>query len=72
MDAPMHQLLTWIADTPRTYADTMEAWGSHCPRFTVWEDALEDQLVRVAGAEVRLTARGLAALDAGRTPAARH
>ena len=25
----------------------MEAWRTHCPRFTIWEDALGDGLVRV-------------------------
>jgi len=48
----------------------MEAWASHCPRFTVWEDALEARLVRVAGAHVQLTPDGQAALRAVETPAA--
>jgi hypothetical protein len=37
--AAMREFLVWVAFRPRTYADTMEAWGSHCPRFTLWEDA---------------------------------
>ena len=47
----------------------MEAWGSHCPRFTVWEDALEAGLVvldtapgPLGSARVRLTPRGRAGL----------
>jgi hypothetical protein len=70
--------LAWIADRPRTYAEAMDAQRSTCPRLTVWEDALDDGLVRVirdrrrdrpgeryAGrASVTLTARGRAALGA--------
>ena len=73
MDGPVApltlELLTWISSRPRTYADAMEAWRSNCPRHPVWDDALADGLVEVArgggaGAEVRLTARGRAALEA--------
>jgi hypothetical protein len=60
--------LTWVASSPRSYADTMEAWRSSCPRFTIWEDALEDGLVclesgsgaRLSKANVVLTPRGRA------------
>ena len=63
--------LTWVARRPRAYAEAMEAWRTHCPRFTIWEDALGDGLVRVengAGtrlseAKVVLTPRGRAILD---------
>jgi len=40
----------------------MEAWRSHCPRHTVWEDATIDGLVEVAGDRVDLTALGRSAL----------
>ena len=40
-------LLIWLARTPRTYVETMEAWRSSCPRLTIWEDALADGLVAV-------------------------
>jgi hypothetical protein len=66
----MREFLVWVASRPRTYAETMEAWRSTCPRHTVWEDALCDGLVQVeAGAPVRqsavaLTPRGRALLDA--------
>jgi hypothetical protein len=62
--APTRQLLEWIASRPRTYAETMEAWRTHCPRLAVWDDAVIDGLVRVAGRDVLLTARGRALLDA--------
>jgi hypothetical protein len=62
------QMLAWIAQTPRTYRETMEAWRTSCPRLAIWEDAQHDQLmvVRAGGAmgpAVRLTERGQALLD---------
>jgi hypothetical protein len=57
------QLLEWIAERPRTYAETMEAWKSHCPRLTIWEDALADGLLRVERARVVLTAAGRAVIE---------
>ena len=62
-------MLAWIGKESRTYAETMEAWRSSCPRLTIWEDALADDLVRVESAgparreTVVLTPRGLAMLD---------
>jgi hypothetical protein len=69
--SPMLELLAWLDGRERTYAETIEAWRSSCPRLTVWEDALAEELVAVvprpeAGeSAVVLTAAGLAAL--GRT-----
>jgi hypothetical protein len=63
------EFLAWVASRPRTYAEAMEAWRTSCPRHSVWEDALADDLIRVeAGAEVVLTARGRAILDSHRNP----
>jgi hypothetical protein len=63
-------MLTWLSLRPRTYDETMAAWRTHCPRLSIWEDALADGLVRVirgddgrASAGVILTARGRAALE---------
>jgi predicted transcriptional regulator len=56
--SPTLQLLDWIAERNRTYAQTMEAWKSSCPRSTVWEDAIADGLVRVERGTVLLTAAG--------------
>ena len=51
MHAPVNLLrlefLTWISIRLRTYAETMEAWRSTCPRNTVWEDALIDGLIQI-------------------------
>jgi hypothetical protein len=46
--APVVQLLDWISDSPRTYSETLEAWKTHCPRLSTWEDALSAGLVAVA------------------------
>jgi hypothetical protein len=57
----MLQFLAWVADRPRSYPETMEAWRSTCPRLSVWEDAIIDGLVRLDngnGRAVMLTARG--------------
>ena len=68
MNASMREFLTWVSNTPRTYDEAMYAWRSSCPRFTIWEDALEDRLVRVSGSLVELTNHGRIALgeDANR------
>ncbi|SPF56105.1 conserved hypothetical protein [Candidatus Sulfopaludibacter sp. SbA4] len=62
------ELLTWIASRPRTYAETMEAWRTNCPRHPVWEDACIEGLVEVVDSgptsTVVLTPRGNAALAA--------
>ena len=64
--APTVELLSWLSLRTRTYAETIEAWHSHCPRLTVWEDALGEGLIRIerrAGEPtVALTERGRATL----------
>ena len=40
--------LGWLAACPRSYAETMDAWRTSCPRLSIWEDALADGLVAVA------------------------
>jgi hypothetical protein len=64
-DAATLELLNVNLTRIPTYADAMEVWGSHCPRHTVWEDALAACLVRVVrgrdagdGSEVALTRLG--------------
>jgi hypothetical protein len=68
--APMREFIVWLARCPRTYADAIEAWGSHCPRYTVWEDALAAGLVEINtepgvsldDTPIRLTSLGRCAL----------
>jgi hypothetical protein len=58
-------LVEWVAREPRTHAEVMDAWRTSCPRLTVWEEALErDLLSREAGrhGRVRVTATGYALL----------
>jgi hypothetical protein len=52
------QMLAWIAEKPRGYAETIEAWKTSCPRLAVWEDALADGLVRIDRGCVLLTDQG--------------
>jgi hypothetical protein len=72
VSAPLREFLEWVARRPRTYADAMAAWRSSCPRYTVWEDALDAGFVRVervggpmGEAPVTLTRLGQAALAVG-------
>ncbi len=61
----MIQFLAWVADRPRSYAETMDAWRTSCPRLSVWEDAVIADWVRLegeGGRAVKLTDRGAAVL----------
>lgn len=70
-DALTDQFLGWIAEGGRTYGEVMEAWRTSCPRLSIWEDALDEGLVRVendpgrtrAQARVTITDRGRARLN---------
>jgi hypothetical protein len=69
----MVQFLAWVADRPRNYAQCMDAWRSTCPRLSVWEDAIIEDLVRTendANRTVGLTRRGRAMLERANAPAA--
>jgi hypothetical protein len=68
VNQPTVELLTWISSRPRTYPETIEAWHTHCPRLSVWEDALTAGLVRIVRKDVTLTARGRAALGHSSSP----
>jgi hypothetical protein len=66
----MAQFLRWLEERPRSYADTMDAWRSNCPRLSAWEDALDEGLIRLepaldgaADMQVRVTAKGRARLN---------
>ncbi len=62
MNALTRDLLLWVDKAPRLYDEAMQTWQSTCPRFTIWEDALEDKLIRVIQSNVELTPNGEAAL----------
>ena len=44
-DPLLLDLIEWIAQEPRLYADVMQAWRTSCPRLTIWEDAIEKGLI---------------------------
>ena len=59
------QLLEWLSARPLTYEDVIDAWGTSCPRMSIWEDALADGLVEYGArqpATVELTRLGRGAL----------
>jgi hypothetical protein len=58
----MRQFLAWVREGARRRADVREAWRS-CPRISVWEDAVMDELVVCDGdGVIALTPGGRAAL----------
>lgn len=67
-------LVAWVAERPRPYAEVMDAWRTSCPRLPVWEDAVDRGLVRRTvrpgqGALVEATPAGVSMLcAAGRVP----
>ena len=73
VDSLVLDLVEWVGRTERTYADTMDAWRTSCPRLTVWEDACERGYVERALARdvvvVRVTSAGLNALKERRPSA---
>lgn len=62
----MRAFLAWLAASPRPYDQVMDAWRTSCPRFPIWEDAVDHRFVAreggAAGPVVRLTAAGRAFL----------
>ena len=74
--------LAWLDRSSRTYAETMDAWRTSCPRLAIWEDALADELTQIESgarksisqATVILTPKGHATLTAANRdrPSSRH
>jgi D-3-phosphoglycerate dehydrogenase len=66
----IRDLLEWLAREERSYADTMDAWRTSCPRLPVWEEANERGLVarvvRNGKAMIELTGAGRSLLAAPR------
>jgi hypothetical protein len=58
----LREFLEWVAARPRSYADTVEAWRSSCPRHPVLDDAFTARLIASVGRSVVLTPRGEAVL----------
>ena len=63
-DALVLDLVEWVAQMPRPYAEVLDAWRTSCRRLTVWEDAVDRGYVTRApvpgrGTMVTATAAGL-------------
>jgi hypothetical protein len=67
VDALILDLLAWVADGEKDYAETMEVWRTSCPRLPVWEEANDRGLVTRAVADgraiVKLAPSGRALLE---------
>jgi hypothetical protein len=59
-------LLEWLTERERSYAEAINAWRTSCPRLPVWEDANDRGLIardeRNGNSIVRVTPTGLALL----------
>ena len=59
-------LLESVASHERTYEEVMDAWRTSCPRFPVWEDAVDRGLIateyRNGRSIVQITSAGRALL----------
>jgi hypothetical protein len=66
VDTLILDLLEWVAAHERTYQDVMDVWRTSCPRFPIWEDAVDRGFVlterRDGSSIVRVTSSGLALL----------
>ncbi len=58
----MLDLVAFVAERPRPYAEVLDAWRTSCPRLTVWEDCVDAGLVVLRDGMVEASAAGRAAL----------
>ena len=67
VDALILDLLEWVGNGERSYAEVMDAWRTSCPRLPVWEEATDRGLIvreHVDGRSmVKVTSSGRALLD---------
>jgi hypothetical protein len=68
-DALTLQLLEWISERPRAYAEVLDAWHTTCPRLSIWEDACGAGLIDCGpgGRIVSVSAKGRVLLEQHRT-----
>ena len=62
-EALVLDLVQWVAKSPRTYTEVMDAWRTSCPRLPIWEDAVDNGFVAEAtedgrGSIIRVTSAG--------------
>ena len=70
MDSPValvNDLVAWVAERPRSYRETMDAWRTSCPKLPVWEDAIDSVFVASDGLVVTVTEAGRAFLRRDRS-----
>ena len=71
VDSLILDLLQWLGEGARPYAEALEVWGTSCPGLTVWEQAhgrglVERRVGRDGSAVLVATARGREHLRGGR------
>lgn len=66
MNASLLEFLGWISRSRRTYSEAMDAWKTHCPRLSIWEDALAAGLVEIRRDDI-VGISSVALTEAGRT-----
>jgi hypothetical protein len=71
LDSLVLDLIEWLWDEPRAYAEVMEAWRTTCARLPIWEEAVErgfliSEMVAPRRVLVRVTPAGCAFLQARR------
>jgi predicted transcriptional regulator len=54
VDTLILDLLEWVANGRKSYAEVMEVWRTSCPRLPVWEDANDRGLVATTNVDGRL------------------
>ena len=54
-----HDLLAFLEARANPYANVREAWRTSCPRLPVWEDVVDQGLIRRRGLMIELTDAGL-------------
>jgi hypothetical protein len=77
VDTLILELLEWMGESPRPYAEVIEAWGTSCPRLPVWEETsdrgfIAHRHVPGRGAFVSVTAAGAEHLRKHRRADGRH
>jgi D-3-phosphoglycerate dehydrogenase / 2-oxoglutarate reductase len=76
VDALILDLLEWLGNGDRSYAEVMDAWRTSCPRLPVWEDANDRGLLATKHSDGRLivaiTPAGRAFLEQNRRERSRQ
>ena len=71
LDSLVLDLLEWLLNAPRPYAEVMDAWRTTCARLPIWEEAVDrgflvSEMVARGRVLVRVTPAGCAFLQGRR------